>query len=102
MIFPDDRAILALDAFARDTRADDFRQPIEVERIDAHALLDLGAHHLGPRLCAEDPDPQRAFARVQALTAEFLGDAEHVGRRHHDDVGFEVGDQLHLPLRLPA
>ena len=30
--------------------------------------------------------------------AEFVEDREHVGRRHHDDVGLEIVDQLHLPL----
>ena len=56
----------------------------------AEALLDLRAHGLGPRLRAEDPDAQRAGARIESLPLELLGDGEHVGRRHHDDVGPEI------------
>ena len=45
-------------------------------------------------------DAQRRGARVDALAPEFVGDVEHVGRRHHDDVRLEVTDQLHLLLGL--
>ena len=33
-----------------------------------------------------------------ALAAELVEDRQHVGGRDRDDVGLEVGDQLHLPL----
>ena len=46
--------------------------------------------------CSEDA------ARVEALRGELVDDREHVGRRHHDDLRPEVGDQLDLPRRHPA
>ena len=64
----------------------------------AKRCLDLGAHRLGPGLGAEDADLERAARAGRALALELVGDRQHVGRRHHDDVGLEVGDQLHLPL----
>ena len=44
------------------------------------------------------PTSQRAGARVEALARELVADRQHVGRRHHDDVGLEVLDQLDLAL----
>ena len=56
------------------------------------------AHRRGPRLGAEDADRERRLLRVHALLFHLLGDRQHVRRRHHDDVGLEVGNDLHLPL----
>jgi hypothetical protein len=36
------------------------------------------------------------------LALELVGDGQHVAGRDHDDVGPEVGDQLHLALGLAA
>ena len=36
--------------------------------------------------------------RVEALPLELVEDRQHVARRHRDDVGLEIVDQLHLPL----
>ena len=56
-----------------------------------------GVHGSG----AEDADlERRAFGST--LPLHLLGDRQHVRRRHHDDVGLEVGDQLHLLLGLAA
>ena len=44
------------------------------------------------------PIAQRAGARVEPLARELVADRQHVGRRHHDDVGLEVLDQLDLAL----
>ncbi|MDQ0587295.1 hypothetical protein QFZ47_001404 [Variovorax paradoxus] len=57
---------------------------------------------LGPRLGAEDADPERAVLRIEALALELLDDHLHVAGRDHDDVGLEVLDQLHLFLGLAA
>ena len=35
---------------------------------------------------------------IEALLLELVEDRQHVARRHRDDVGLEVVDQLHLPL----
>ena len=43
-----------------------------------------------------------ALGRVQALALELVGDRQHVAGRDHDDVGPEIGDQLHLALGLAA
>ena len=102
MVLPDHRAVLGLDAFAGHARAHHFAQAVDVHRVQPGAHLDVVAHRLGPRLGAEDADLQRAGARVQALAHHLLDDHLHVARRDHDDVGPEVGDQLHLLLGLAA
>ena len=60
------------------------------------------AHVVGPRLGAEDPDLQRRGARVDALALHLVDDRQHVRGRDRDDLGLEVADQEHLPLRHPA
>ncbi|MGZ8336982.1 MAG: hypothetical protein ACXWU1_10015, partial [Allosphingosinicella sp.] len=62
----------------------------------------LGAHRLRPRLGAEDAGLQRGSARIEPLAPELVEDGERVARRDHDDLGPEVGDQLHLLLGLAA
>jgi hypothetical protein len=41
-------------------------------------------------------------SRVQALALHLLDDHLHVAWRDHDDVGAEVGDQLHLLVGIAA
>ncbi len=98
MIFPDVQAVLGLHAFLRHAGADHFRQAVDVGGVHVEGLLDLGAHRVGPGLGAEDAELQRRSARVEALPLELVRDRQHVARRHRDDVGLEVVDQLHLPL----
>src|SRR5439155_26001965 len=93
---------LALDAFAGDARPHHFRQAVDIDRVDAGTRLDLGAHRIGPRLRAKDPDLKRTVGRIEALAREFLDDVEHVGRRHHDDARLEILDQLDLLFGLGA
>ena len=38
------------------------------------------------------------FRGIEALPLELVENGQHVARRHRDDVGLEVVDQLHLPL----
>ena len=98
VVLPDGEAVFRLDAFLRDTRADHLRETVEVDRIDGKALLDRAAHLVGPGLGTEDAQAQRRAARIDALAVHLVGDCQHVARRHHDDVGLEIGDQLHLAL----
>jgi hypothetical protein len=70
--------------------------------VHVQTLLDLGAHLRRPRLRAEDADLQRRRARVDALALHLVEDREHVGGRHHDDLGREVADELHLALGQAA
>src|SRR5262247_367287 len=58
VILPDREAILGLDALLRNAGPDHLGQPVDVDRVEAHPLLDLLAHAFGPWLGAEDPDPQ--------------------------------------------
>ena len=98
MILPDMQPVFGFDAFIGDAGAHHFRQSVDVDRVDAERLLDFRAHGIGPGLGAENADFQRGLARVETLGAEFIQDRQHVGRRHHDDLGLEIGDQLHLPF----
>ena len=92
------QAVLGLDALAGDARADHLGKAVDVDGVHVEGLLDLGPHGVGPGLGAEDADLERGRARVAALAAELIEDRQHVGGRHRDDVGLEVGDQLNLPL----
>ena len=98
MIFPDVEPVLGLDAFVGDAGAHHLGQAVDVDASHVERVLDLGAHGVGPGLGAEDADLERRAARVDALGAELVEDRQHVARRHHDDVGREIDDELHLPL----
>src|SRR6266487_6852440 len=54
VVFVDVQPALRLDAFAGDAGADDLREPVDVERLQAEQRLDLDAHRLGPWLGTED------------------------------------------------
>ena len=98
MILPDVKAVLALHAFDRDAGADGLRAAEDVDRLHVEASLDLFAHRLGPWFGAVNADLQRAAPGIQALAFELVGDRQHVGRRHGDDPGLEVGDHRHVAL----
>ena len=98
MVLPNSETIFRLDAFLRNTRADDFGQPVDVDRIERRLGFDRLAHRRGPRLGTEDADPQRACLWINALLLHFFDDRQHVRRCHHDDLRLEVDDQLHLAL----
>ena len=89
---------MRLDALVGDAGADDFGQAVDIDGMHVERLLDLAAHGVGPRLGAEDADLERASPRVDILRVEFVEDRQHVARRHHDDVGLEIGDEVNLPL----
>src|SRR6185369_7257664 len=75
---------------------------VDVDRVDARPLFHLGAHLFGPRLGAEDADLQARRPRIQALLRELVDDRQHVRRRHHDQPGPEVVDELYLTRRHAA
>src|SRR5690606_37704263 len=102
MVFPDHRAVLGFDALRSDARAHDFGQPVDVHGIQPQLAFDLGAHAVAPGFGAEDPDLQGNVVGGDSLPVEFFRDDQGIGRRHHDDVGPQVHDQLHLFLGLPA
>ncbi|MGY4446225.1 hypothetical protein ACVWZR_000885 [Bradyrhizobium sp. i1.3.1] len=82
----------------RNAWTDHLREAIDIGCIHIEGVLDLPAHRIGPGLGAEDADLERALARVELLALELVEDRQHVARRHRDDVGSEVVDELHLPL----
>ena len=102
VVLPDVRAVLGLDALAGDARPDHLRQAVDVDGVHVERLLDLVAHGVGPRLGAEQAHLQAAAAGVDLDAAELVQQRQHVGRRHHDDVGLEVAHQLDLTLRHAA
>ena len=102
MIFPDGQPVLGLDALLRDAGTYHLGQAVDVDRVDVELGLDRLAHRRRPRLGAEDPDLERAPSRVDSLALHLLRDRQHVRWGHHDDGGFEVGDELHLALGHPA
>ena len=102
MVFPDHRAVLALDALAGHARAHHLGQAVDVDRVDRRSGFDLAPHRLGPGLGAEDADRHRHRRRVQPFASELLDDHLHVAGRDHDDVGLEINNQLHLLLGLAA
>ena len=99
VVLPDVQAVLGLHALLGHPGADHLGQAVDVHGVDGEPLLDLAPHLLGPRLGPEDPDPQRGAARVDALPLELVEQGQHVRRRHHDDPGAEVLDQLDLTCR---
>ncbi len=102
VVLPDVQAVLGLHAFLRHARAHHLGQAVDVGGVDTEPGFHLGAHLVGPRLGAEDAEPQRGCGRVVALALHFVDDREHVGRGHHDDVRAEVPDQGDLPFGHPA
>ena len=98
MIFPDGETVFRLGAFIGDAGADNFRKPVNIDGVDIERFFDFAAHGFGPGLGAEYADLERRFARVGALPAELIEDRQHVTRRHRDDVGPEVVDQLTIAL----
>ncbi len=49
-------------ALAGDPRSHNFRQAVDVDRLDAEAGFKVAAHRLAPRLGAESPTRKRHFA----------------------------------------
>jgi hypothetical protein len=98
VIFPDVQAVLGFHALLRNAGANHFGQAVDIDGVHVESVLDFLAHGVGPRLGTEDADLQRAFARVEPLFAELIQYGQHVAGGDHDDLGLEVGDQLHLAL----
>ena len=102
VVLPDRQPVLGLDAFLRDPGAHHLRQAVDVDRVHVELGLDRLPHRRGPGLGAENADLERRLRGVDALPLHFLGDRQHVRGRHHDDIGLEVLDQLHLLFGLAA
>ena len=73
-------------------------RPVDVERHEAEAFLDLRAHRLRPRLRAEEAHAEAERARGQAGLLDRLRQVERVGGRAAEHRAAEVleGDELAL------
>ncbi len=87
---------LLMDAFARDTGADDLGQAVVIQRPQAEPRLDRGAHLLCPGLGAEHPGLEPQHRRVDALLGGGLGDQQGVGGRAAQHRAAEILHDLHL------
>ena len=99
MVLPDVQPVLGRPGLLGDPWADHLGEPVDVDRVDIAAGLDLLAHLLRPRLGAEDPDLEGGLSRVDAGAFHLVEDGEEVARGHHDDPRLEVGDELDLAFR---
>src|SRR3546814_12996413 len=68
MILPHHRTVLGLDTLHGHTRTHDLRQAINVDRINACALLNIFAHPPRPGLRAENTYAQGSRVRIHALS----------------------------------
>ncbi len=99
MVFPTVQAGLRHVAFAGDAGPHDFRQAVDVDRLEAQPLLKIAAHRVAPRFGAEEPDPQRRMPQIDPLFQRNLGDVERVGRRGAQHVRPEVAAARSLGAR---
>ena len=100
MVLPDVQAVLGLDALLRDAGTHDLRESVDVDGVHVQCAASISAriasvHGSAPKM----PMRSELRPRVNALTFELVDEGEHVRRRHHDDRGLEIADQLHLARR---
>src|SRR5256714_2376975 len=71
---------LVLRTLGGHTRANHLGQPIDIERLEAKALLDLAAHAFGPGLCPEEAHAYfHTAARVTPLSGGGLSNDQGIG-----------------------
>src|SRR3546814_1166720 len=66
MVFPHHRTVFGFDALHSHARPHDFRQAVDVQRVDAPTLFDVFTHMTRPGLRHDYAYAQRAFAGVHA------------------------------------
>ena len=85
VILVDVGAVLAL-ALKRNARTCDLGQTVYVTRVDAEGLLDVFAHLLRPRLCAEDAGTELdVLAGNEPRIADGLAEIRRIGRCAAED-----------------
>src|SRR5471032_2590908 len=100
------------DVMARSIRAAGGRSGMIMHNAYGYGLFTggLGAHYGAEKLgCTVVPVSGGMTERqvqlindFEPLLPELVEDRQHVARRHHNDVGLEFVDELHLPLGHPA
>ena len=101
MVFPDGRAVFAGDKLLGNTGPHHLGKPVNVGRVNTAASLDRLAHGVGPGLGPKDAQTQRQRLGIHSLALHLVGNVQHVGRGHHDDVRLEILHQLDLLFGLP-
>src|SRR3546814_2811735 len=84
MILPHHRTVLGLDTLHGHTRTHDLRQAINVDRINACALLNIFAHPPRPGLRAENTYAQGSRVRIHALSLHFLDEIAEIRWRSEE------------------
>ena len=85
-------------AFEGHAGAAHFREAVDVVGLDAHGVLDVLAHLLGPGLGAEDAGLQRDLVRRVAGLLQGFAQVSRVGRGAAEDGGLHVQHELELAL----
>src|SRR6266542_4496697 len=83
-------------------RAAGLGHPDDVERPDPELALDARAQLVRPHLRAQDPDPERQRAQIEALLACHLDEPEWIGRDRRQDGRAQVTHELELEQRAPG
>ena len=97
MVFVDVGAVLLLTLVA-DARTHDLAQAVDIEALQAQAVLDLGTHILGPRLGTESAHAEFDLVLGNPQLVHGLGQVQRVRRRTGDAGDAEVTDQAGVLL----
>jgi hypothetical protein len=77
-------------------------ETVDVERVDAEALLDLAAHLVAPGLGSVEADPDGQVVGPQTAVTSRFGQVERVRRRARQRRHAEVAHELELAVRVAA
>ena len=102
MILPDIKPVFFLNRLIGDTGAHHLGQAIDVDTMHIEAGFNFRAHGICPGFGAENAAFQTGTAGINALRFKFICNSQKIGRGHHDDVRFEINNQLYLTLCHPA
>ena len=80
VIFKDVQTMLGLDALDANAGADDFRQAININGVNAEPRFQLITHLLGPRFCAENANLERQLPQIHIHVFSGFGQVQRVGR----------------------
>ena len=101
VIFEDVQALM-MAAFAANARADDLGKSVDIECLDIACALNMPAHGVRPRLCAEDTGAQRQLSQVHAEVGGAIDEVQKIGwcTAHRRDA--KVLHQHDLPVGVAA
>jgi len=79
VVFPQVHAALGFFALHGHAGAHDFGESVNIEGVDAHFVLNIAAHGLGPGFRAKDADAQGQIAKVHAHFLRGFPQVQTVG-----------------------